>query len=235
MRVEQIHSSLRDNWKLGLPFRKIVHVGANTGQEVVYYDNLNIEGFHLEAHPEYFADLQKNCMEAKRQTAVLACCDAEEGQVIEFNVTSNKQSSSFFPLGRHAVAHPSVKIVEKIRLSTTTLDTLVSSGQLPSDPNVVVLDVQGGEGRVLRGAETFLQAPSLWGVYSEVSLDSLYEGGVSFDALYTEILKPAGFFFFHASINRQGWGNAWFLRRWWRLEGESEAPLEYLSRTGGQA
>ncbi len=184
--------------------------------------------------PQAFRQLETCCEGFPSQTAINACCDAEPGIAVEFNVTSNSQSSSLLELGRHATAYPGVKLVEKIELETTTLDQLAYQNRIPADPSFIILDVQGAEGRVLEGAKSLLQAPNLWGVKSEVSLDSLYKDGTTFDELYSKHMKPNGFFLKSADFNRHGWTDALFLRRWWRLEGEDQAPLERHSLASGE-
>ncbi len=217
--------ALRQYTGLNLPLKKLVHIGANTGQEVEPYDQADIEGYHVEAHPEYFAQVAARCSSTRKQKAVLACCDQASGRTVEFNVTSNGQSSSLLPLGRHAVAYPFITVTDKIQLQTTTIDDLINAGSLPADPDWMVIDVQGAESRVIAGAEKLLESGKLWGLQVEVALDSLYEGGPSFERLYTDYLKPKGYYLKHADFNLFGWTNALFLKRWWRLPDEDMAPL----------
>ena len=230
MDIVKLVTTLSASLKLDLSIDRLIHVGANTGQEVPIYEDAGISGYHLEANPAFFEELSAACAPTGKQTAVLACCDAEADQTVEFNVTSNKESSSLLPLGRHAVAYPTIDVVEKVQLKTTTLDHLAANGTLPSDPNFMVLDVQGAESRVLAGGQSLLGSPNLWGILSEVSLDALYEGGVAFDDLYQNHFKPHGFYLKSANFNRRGWANALFLRRWWRLDQHTPAPLEAIEK-----
>lgn len=229
MRLDKLKANIADSIGIELPLQNIIHVGANTGQEAVVYERLGLNGVHIEAHPLFFKDLQSACEKTQRQRAILACCDAQVGNTVRFNVSNNKQSSSMLPLGRHAVAYPDIRMVEEIVLETTTLDALNDADQLLADPHMMVLDVQGAESRVLQGAPKLLATPTLWGIIAEVSLDPVYDGGCAFDDLYAEALKPAGFFLFRARFNRHGWTNAVFLKRWWRVEKDLEAPLERLA------
>lgn len=220
-------NALKQYFRLELPLKKIVHIGANTGQEVEPYDQAGIEGYHVEAHPEYFAEVAAQCGKSQRQKAVLACCDEISGRTVEFNVTNNGQSSSLLPLGRHALAYPHITVTDKIQLQTTTVDDLIEAGSLPSNPDLMVIDVQGAESRVIAGAHRLLDSGKLWGIQVEVALDSLYEGGPSFERLYAEHLKPKGYYLKHADFNLFGWTNALFLKRWWRLPGEDMTPLHH--------
>jgi FkbM family methyltransferase len=226
MLASQALSKVRSDLGITLPIDSLVHVGANVGQEAAAYEISGINGYHIEAMPKEFRQLEACCRGFPKQTAINACCDAELGISVEFNVTSNSQSSSLLDLGRHAIAYPKVELVEKIKLETTTLDQLVAEKKIPANPSLVVLDVQGAESRVLYGAKSLLNSFNLWGVLSEVSLDSMYKDGTTFDELYSKHLKPRGFFLKSADFNRKGWTDALFLKRWWRLEGEENAPLE---------
>jgi FkbM family methyltransferase len=223
--LTKIPESLR--WSIGvhLALQKVIHVGANFGQEVDAYEEAGIAGYHVEAHPEYLATVAKLCAGTLHQTAVEGCCDAVSGRTVEFNVTSNTQSSSMLPLGRHATAYPSITVTKTIKLVTTTVDDLVQAGRLPADADFLLIDVQGAEANVLAGARKLLESGSLWGLQVEVALDALYDGGVSFESLYTQFLKPAGYFLKDANFNNAGWTDALFLKRWWRLPNEEVAPL----------
>lgn len=225
---------LRAEIGINLGLKKVIHIGANKGQEAVLYDNAGIEGYHVEAHPGYFLEVEKSCSGTKMQKAVQACCFSVSGQTVEFNVTNNTESSSVLPLGRHALAYPLVEVTEKIQLTTTTVDDLVAGGLLPADPDMLLLDVQGAEGHVLEGATKLLESDALWGLLIESSLDPLYDGGSSFDDVYTRILKPRGYFLKTANFNEHGWTDVLFLKRWWRLPDEEAAPLVAKSRARNQ-
>lgn len=226
MDIQRLVQQLSADLRIDMPLGTLVHVGANTGQEVQSYETAGIRGYHLEAHPAFYEELAKGCADTANQTPVLACCDEAAGRHVEFNVTNNTQSSSLLPLGRHAVTYPQIKITETITVTTTTLDRLAAKARIPPHPDFLVLDVQGAEARVLKGGQTLLSSPSLWGIVCEVSLDPLYEGGATFDEIDAHYMKPNGFFLRAANFNRNGWANAVFMRRWWRIALDETTPLE---------
>lgn len=203
--------------------RKILHIGANRGGEARAYAAHGIEGYHVEAIPEIFEILSANCARTPNQTAIQACLDDAVRQV-EFNVSSNFASSSMLDLGRHAVAYPDVTYRQTIKLHTETMDGLVARGTVPSDIDFAVLDVQGAEMKVLRGGAAFLASPALAGLQIEVSADPLYAGG----ATYLDICRYLEGFGFHTrfvEFNEDGWGDALFARRWWKLSPQDIPPL----------
>jgi F5/8 type C domain/Methyltransferase FkbM domain len=101
---------------------------------------------------------------------------------------------------------------------------LIARGVIPGDIDFVVLDVQGAELRVLRGAAAFLAAPTLLGLMIEVSADPLYEGGATYLDLCRH-LQPLGFFTRSVEFNEDGWGDAIFTRRSWKLADDEVPPL----------
>jgi hypothetical protein len=140
-------------------------------------------------------------------------------------VSSNFASSSVLDLGRHAVAYPDVTYRQVIEIWTETADDLVARGAVPRDVECAVLDVQGAELHVLRGATGLLRAPDLLALVIEVSADPLYDGG----ATYLEIcryLEGFGFYTRQVTFNEDGWGDALFTRRSWKLA-DSEVPPLY--------
>lgn len=232
MSLVNLPNELRAKLGLVMKLKKVIHVGANTGQEVSQYEGAGIEGYHVEAHPDYFAQVARRCDQTSFQTAIEACCDSVAGRIVEFKVASNMQSSSMLPLGRHAVAYPHIVITDTIQLTTTTLDILVGREILPRNADFLLLDVQGAEDRVLAGAKELLSSGSLWGIQVEASLDALYDGGAIFEEVYVTYLKPQGYFLKSADFNRHGWTDALFLKRWWLLPGETVSPLRRASELG---
>lgn len=209
---------------IGRKPRKILHIGANRG-EAGLYGRHGIEGYHVEAIPQIFEILKARCAKTTNQTAILACLD-DDVRTVEFNVSSNFASSSLLGLGRHAVAYPEITYGERLKLRTETVDGLIAAGVVPGDIDFAVLDVQGAELKVLRGAATFLAAPTLLGLMIEVSADPLYEGGATYLGICRH-LEPLGFHTKKVEFNEDGWGDAIFTRRFWKLA-DNEIPPMYL-------
>lgn len=202
----------------------ILHIGANHGHEVEEYERLGLYGFHVEAIPDVFKELDKKCQGTTRQKAICACVSDRSGSKVAFNVANNNaESSSMLPLGRHKTAYPHIDYGQTIELTTTTVDSLADSGSLPP-PSHMVIDVQGAELLVLKGAEKALSREKLRTIKVEVSLEPLYEGGAAFRDVY-ELLDKFGYYLRDANFNYHGWCDATFSKKWWpdqefRLEGE---------------
>ena len=75
--------------------------------------------------------------------------------------------------------------------------------------NVLALDVQGAELKVLKGAPELLARVDA--VFTEVASEPLYEGGCTFLEV-TNLLAEAGLVFRAAEMNAEGWGDAFYSR-----------------------
>jgi FkbM family methyltransferase len=206
--------------------KKILHIGANRGQEVENYSNLGIAGYHIEAIQSVYEVLKHNCEKYKDQYALNVCLDNIAGKTVEFNIANSSVFSSILGIGRrHEKAFPSVKYVDKFVTTTTTVDLLIEGKQIPTDVDFCVIDVQGAEFRVLSGATRLLESGSLQGIYVEVSHEPLYEGGAAFDQIFA-LLEKYGFWLLSLEIGTKGWGNALFLKRWWASANEETATAK---------
>jgi len=136
----------------------VVHVGANTGQERAVYDSFRIPVLWIEPIPEVFAALQRNLAGYADQQAIQALVADVDGQEVEFHVASNDgASSSMLAPARHGELWPSVTFDRTLRLRTQTLPSLVKQhGVDIRRYDALVMDTQGSELRVLKGAEPLL-------------------------------------------------------------------------------
>lgn len=194
---------------------RLLHIGANAGQEATAYAAKAIEAWHVEANPSTYQMLSETCRSLPNQHSINACITNKNGENLTFFVANNDSlSSSILRLGRHMIAHPSVKVEKEINIESTTVDGLLSTGQIPSNIEFLILDVQGAEALVLSGAKSFLESQDLIGMLVETAVTPLYEDGCS----YLEICELLASFNFHLaklSFNREGWCDALFLRKYW--------------------
>lgn len=132
----------------------VVHVGANTGQERELYDGLALRVLWIEPLPDVFATLEANLQGISRQRAICALLTDRVGATYKFNVAGNGgASSSILEFKEHKKIWPDVGYVGVIEMQSTTLDSLfVDEGIDANGYDALVLDVQGAELLVLRGA-----------------------------------------------------------------------------------
>jgi len=139
--------------------RGVIHVGANSGPERDDYAALGLEVLWVEPIPEVFERLVENIRPFPRQRALMALVTDVDGRDYDFHVSSNRgASSSIFPLARHRELWPHVDYASTLRITGTTLPTLLArEGIDPGRYQALVLDTQGSELLVLRGAAPILR------------------------------------------------------------------------------
>ncbi len=193
----------------GLALRSMVHVGAHLAQErheyeaLGYRDMLWIEGSRdvharlvdtLEAHQHEASNgsRPRGSGEPARHRSACALLTDRDGAEVGLREFSNDgmSSSIFAATSTLRERWPAVQETgREERVRTSTLDTLLA--QLGFGPvDVLVVDVQGAELLVLKGASRTLQ--QVTAVVSEVSTQALYDGGVLFPELET-FMRAQGF------------------------------------------
>jgi len=172
--------------------RGVVHVGANTGQGCEMYALCGLPVVWIEPIPEVFAELQRNIAPYPDQRAVNALVGDEDGKAFRFNVASNGGgSSSIFEFQQHTDIWPDVRFERVIELESVTLGSLFQrEGLDPSLYDLMVLDTQGSELLVLRGAKTLLAG--FRQILAEAADFDAYTGGCKLDEL-RQFLDAHGF------------------------------------------
>lgn len=195
----------------GFPVESVLHIGANEGQERFDYRQAGASPcIYVEPVDSAYAILERNLADLPGHVAVRAVCSGAEGEHVLFNVASNGgQSSSILPLGAHAEHHPSVVYTATQAMVTTTVDRLIAAHSPRRVPNLLVIDAQGADLRVLHGATESL--PAMDGVFVEVSEAPLYEGGCTLEDV-TGFLRGFGFRLRWMSLDGNGHGNAFYCR-----------------------
>jgi FkbM family methyltransferase len=138
--------------------RGVVHVGANIGQERDLYARYGLDVLWIEPIPEVFAELSANLVGFPRQRALEALVTDRDDAPYDFHVANNEgQSSSILALKEHRDVWPKVDYARTITLRSTTLATLLAREHIDlSRYDALVMDTQGSELLVLRGAEALL-------------------------------------------------------------------------------
>lgn len=136
----------------------IIHIGANEGQERAQYAKHNLAVVWIEPIPESFARLKANIEPFPNQRAFQYLLAADSGSY-RLNISSNNgESSSILDLARHREVWPSVDYVSQIEMVSVTLPQLLATENIDvSAYDSIVLDTQGSELMILRGAEAVLK------------------------------------------------------------------------------
>ena len=135
----------------------IVHVGANLGQERELAERHGLVVFWVEPIPLIYDRLVKTLhrFPGKRQFGLCSRTGPEKRWFS--NIANNEgASSSIYDLAMHKDIWPTVQYVERMEALTETLDGLVELGEVLLPVDGIVLDTQGSELLVLKGAERTL-------------------------------------------------------------------------------
>jgi FkbM family methyltransferase len=125
-----------------------------------------------------------------------------------------------------------LEIVDRQTVATTRADTLLMGAELGRHPEIVKLDVQGGELAVLEGFGDFLNSVAC--IETEVSLQEIYEEQPLIESI-TEFLMHNGFglidlrVFGVRSTRAALQANAFFVRQ--ELQNKRQAAVERIFRS----
>jgi FkbM family methyltransferase len=167
---------------------RIVHVGANTGQERELYCRRNLEVVWVEPIPAVYEQLARNIQPYPKQSAVQALLTDRPGDIVELNISNNSgASSSIFDFALHRDIWPEVDYIGRMRFRTETLDGLVERGTIRLPVDAIVIDTQGADLLVLKGAEAVLRQAS-WVKVEAADFES-YRGGATLEAIEAFLKK----------------------------------------------
>ena len=154
----------------------IIHVGANLGQERNLYGKHNLNVIWIEPIPDVYRKLKENLAEFPLQRAYQYLITDQDDAPYTFHISNNDgQSSSIFDLDLHREIWPTVSFQETIRLNGMTLESFArKEGIDMTRYNALVLDTQGSELMVLKGASTLL--PYLKYIKTEAADFESYSG-----------------------------------------------------------
>jgi FkbM family methyltransferase len=155
-----------------LKIKSVCHVGAHKGQEIPDYLRLRIDAAVLiEPVPENYIVLQDAVSGIANFQALNIAVGNHEG-LIKMNLASNDfQSSSVLQPYLHLYEAPKVVFDKVIEIEISTLDKILPNSQ---SWDLIVIDVQGYELKVLEGATRTLKNCNY--IFIEVNRDETYKG-----------------------------------------------------------
>ena len=161
----------------------LVHCGAGLADEAAVYDRLRFKRVYwIECNPNFFETIRAELGKYNNQDLICAALGDLADESVELNLASNGYSSSFLAPVKHLDIFPEVSFKDKIQLVTCRFDdlNLECSGN-----DLLILDVQGFEKKVLRGAKNSLR--NFQFVYSEFQVENLYQNGSTLNDLKQEL------------------------------------------------
>lgn len=174
----------------------LIDVGANKGlfynELKLCYRNAIIKAILIEPIPDCVSILKEKFGENSNLIiAQVAASNTNENK--EFYINKYDETSSLLKIRQGIRELANIDIEQKaiIKVNTTKLDSIVIEYNFtPEIINLLKVDVQGFEDRVLLGAvETLKRTEYIW---IEVSYKKLYEGSCLFSDIYS-ILSASGF------------------------------------------
>lgn len=177
-----------------------IHIGAHFAQEHPQYVQAGVKRFvYIEPCKDAFKVLRnKFAAHHHIQLFNVACGDVEAEQVMYTGSQNQGQSNSLLPMDKHLQIHPGITLPNTELVTVKRLDSL---GLAHKGYQLLVMDCQGFEGRVIKGATETLKQINY--IYSEVNRDSVYRGCTLVDEL-DELLHE------FERVETGDWvGNAW--------------------------
>lgn len=193
--------------KYDLNITGIVQAGAHWGTECDIYKQIGVKDIILiEPCSEAYSVLVNKFQSDPHVTLLKFALGSRNG-VVNMNTEkkNNGQSNSILKPKLHLQQFPDIVFNGTERVVQRKLDELILD---KSKYNTLVMDVQGYEGEVLRGAEELLEGIDV--VYTEVNKDFLYEDCTQInelDMLLSEFDRV------HTSWDGGNWGDAIYKRK----------------------
>ncbi len=154
----------------------VIHVGANHGNERNLYRKYRLPVVWVEPIPEVFDLLESNIKSYRYQQALKCLVTDQDNVEYEFHISSNDgASSSILDFKLHKDIWPEVVYEKTIKLQSLTLTTLLKQEGIDAgDYDALVMDTQGSELLVLKGAAPLLH--NFKYIETEVADFESYEG-----------------------------------------------------------
>jgi FkbM family methyltransferase len=163
----------------------ILHIGGHLGQEAGFYSKLEKKVLWIEALPEIHRKLETNILAFPDQYSICALLGDKDGLEVEFHIADNDGASSSLYSPEWKL-NPPFSVSSVTKLIMNRLDSVLTS-EVVKDLEHWVIDVQGAELPVLRGAGDYLQFCN--SLVIEAKEESYYQGGTRYSDLLTFLLS----------------------------------------------
>lgn len=179
----------------------VIHVGAHTGEEQYYYDQIGVKKtVWIEANYDLAKELMYKFID-RSDIRVICAVISDQWETLPFYITNNLASSSILELGTHETSHPKVFVTHEKYLQARPLKSLNLEGY-----DCLNLDIQGAELKALKGADL----TGIKWIYTEVNTEEVYRNCAKLWEIDDYL---TGFERIETNITRYGWGDALYKRK----------------------
>ena len=188
------------------PISGLVHVGAHHGQEWSTYKKYDIPVIFIEPCQDAFKILENKFASTKNVT-LFNCAAGASNFTTEMYVEKSNNlgaSNSVLKPKKHLEQYPEIKFTEKETVQVIPLDNLIQNNY-----NILVIDTQGYELEVLKGAVNILK--NIDCIYTEANREELYEGCAMIDEI-DKFLEPYNLIRTQADWRSKSWGDAVYIK-----------------------
>lgn len=191
--------------KHGLKITGVVHVGSHVGQEMEDYLANGIKDIvFIEPCKETFEKLKEHV--GDKAICFNVACGETSGQMVLHKETANGgMSNSLLEPTGHLNHYPDIKFIDSEVVDVCPLDSLPIE---KSRYNFLVMDCQGFEANVLKGAKNTLQGIEY--IMTEVNYEELYKGLTLYEGLLKLIPE---FEVIETKRTGQNWGDCLLKRK----------------------
>ncbi len=165
----------------------IFDVGANIGQSIEHFrqEFPESEIYSFEPNPEIFLELKRNCSSFNNNHLFQTALNSKNG-LFPFNVTNVPEASSLLEPHRKLIqlSKDNKYGFHTVDVQCETLDYFCRQKNI-SSIDLLKVDVQGAELRVLEGGRECLQRGCVKIIYAEMNFAETYDNQVQFEDLLT--------------------------------------------------
>lgn len=190
-----------------MQIKGVLQIGCHHGQEHDTFVEIGAQNFvYVEPCEPAFSILHDRFwQDADKITLVKAACADYDGMATMYTETANKgMSNSLLRPAKHVDYYPDIKFGGTAEVGVLRLDSIEFDR---SKYNLLVLDCQGAEGLIIKGAAGTLAHIDY--IYTEINTGQLYEGCTEveeLDRLLSDFVR------IETKMTNAQWGDALYKR-----------------------
>ena len=190
----------------GVSRGRILHIGANTGQEYEFYRELGfMNNVWVEMDESFIKQIELKC----KGDLILNYAVSDTPAKINgyYSASNNNESASLLKPLKHIDKYSNIKFDKNFKeVYQTTIEGLISTSMM-YEPNVLILDIQGNELNALKGMGKYKDSFDV--IITEAYTEELYEGCGMLEDI-KQLLSEHYDFIEYAPEGDKGWGDALF-------------------------